>query len=67
MHAHLDGIRKVPKGYRDVVLLRVHGGGLVGIASRDVRICVLHIRAVDMNVNRHSRRFCKRQNKKTKT
>lgn len=66
MHAHLDGVGKVLKGYRDIVLLRVHGGGLVGITSRDVRICVLHIRAVDMNVNRHSRRFYKRPKKNPK-
>lgn len=58
-HLHAFASRK--EGYRNMVLLCVHRRGLVGITSRDVHICVMHIRAVDMNVDRHDRRFCKRQ------
>lgn len=47
------------KCYRDVVPISVHGSGLVGIARRDVRICVLHIGAVDANVNRHDLKHTK--------
>lgn len=39
--------------YHYVVPISVRGSGLVGIAGRDVRIWVLHIGAVDENVNRH--------------
>lgn len=64
-HLHVCATRRDQKGYRDIVLLCVHGSGLVGIASRDVRICVLHIRAVDVNVNRHDRRIYETKQNKT--
>lgn len=49
--------------YRYIVSIRAHRSGLVGISRRDVRLRVLHIRAVDVNVQRHDGRFWNKKNR----
>lgn len=45
--------------YCDSVPLGLHWCGLVGVLSHNVCVCVLHIRAVDLNVHRHGCRVCR--------